>query len=1051
MEKWIKLPPDFKRTFMVAFVPERSCHVQFKNRFGAFSPPVHSGNEHLWCNWTIIAGPGKHIVIYIKGFQVEESCEDNWDKIIFEGVSSSVETMVIYACWNKNTHVFATQATAVHIVFFWLNFSLNKSKKYFEGSFYIFDDPGTSAWFPNIINNVSNGSLPVLTTSVKEKPIQNSSVQPFVIKELNEMHSISLSSIKESANMHRVEELHNSRATKILISIKPTEVIPQSHRMLYSAELLNESYTELLHHNSLLSLNIKQSQTVSVSESSHSFLASEHNILFRDLVKYLIQSYDKYTFGQTMTFTKPTPDINVQMSSFKPVCCPTAEQHSKKITLGYAVSRGINLNDLILNLSDQSHRSLHDTKVAQQESNAPTFVLQRTASTLSLFPTDHLKLMPTSNLEIEHNMAISLERAESFLSTTFFIACSNIDAFEKSNSIDRSTSSTFQSDISEYTMSVLANEQSNILFGNLFTHSLLLYVENTFVQSLSFAQSTPYTHFSLSSCCHTEDQHKTISSSVELNDSSTISWEMDPTQLFYETPPEKSRIALGEFLNGQLSTRIPMNFGDLSHGSLDQTKAALQETIVHSSVLQVMSMTEELLTTIDHYKTIPTSKLEVEENLTIGLEPVVGSLSTPLLINHYKLDTFEKVNSINRLMAISFQSDILQQGANLQTSDIPKLSESVFFTPLSNSHFLRSNLFNGPNLQISHNVGPKKKYDSLAPSGESITGELLREATSLLSFGTEESKLKSTQDIQINTPLKFDLSPSNEILKLSSSFTKLLNLGEQANFLEIMSDPWNFEIGSSKLKADYLFAVTAEIKLNRLLPRELEKYLVKWLKHFILHRTQDNQTVKENHTIQTFWLHVKNDHGDIGRLINTQLETIGNMTVGNWSTILVSILAKDVDECMMEIHQCDIQALCTNTPGTYSCQCRDGYMDNSLAKLGTMCVISRTSGIPVLYVRIEVLIVSIVGVAVVLVIIIAIVISLIQRRYAKGNFSLGKTNPTSSNLRSPYVDHYPQRNVDHDLPTTKRLSTQCAPELPGTSELSASLQRTRITVEQTAC
>ncbi|MEE6474613.1 hypothetical protein FKM82_010445 [Ascaphus truei] len=136
---------DFTQSSMLAFVPARSCHVLFKEDFGIFSPPVYHGNVdiNIWCNWTVWAGSSKHIVVYIKGFTANVNCDENNDEIIFEGVSSTVENTVAYACWNQNTHVFATQALALHIVFLWRSFSRISSSKYFEGKYYIFEDNTT--------------------------------------------------------------------------------------------------------------------------------------------------------------------------------------------------------------------------------------------------------------------------------------------------------------------------------------------------------------------------------------------------------------------------------------------------------------------------------------------------------------------------------------------------------------------------------------------------------------------------------------------------------------------------------------------------------------------------------------------------------------------------------------------------------------------------------------------------------------------------------------------------------------------------------------------
>ncbi|KAM3932804.1 uncharacterized protein RB166_005854 [Leptodactylus fuscus] len=186
---------------MLAFVPARSCHVQFRGNHGTFSPPISYGNldVNLWCNWTIVAAPGKHIVIYITGFQTNKTCSENHDEIIFEGISSSVENTIVYACWNKLTHVFATQATAVSVVLLWRGFPNHVSNRYFDGRYYVFDDPvlrpprrSRNCSLTNKLklttNNVIPTPIPKTTPIVKSRlcpvlPTSSSSSIPYVPQE----------------------------------------------------------------------------------------------------------------------------------------------------------------------------------------------------------------------------------------------------------------------------------------------------------------------------------------------------------------------------------------------------------------------------------------------------------------------------------------------------------------------------------------------------------------------------------------------------------------------------------------------------------------------------------------------------------------------------------------------------------------------------------------------------------------------------------------------------------------------------------------------------
>lgn len=117
----------------------RSCHRVLRGTYGEFSPPEYHSDSpfNLWCNWTIWAGSRKHIVVYIQGFITQEDCNRNKDQILFEGVSSLVENDVVYACWKKEMHVFATFAQAVHVVLL-KRYLPNCRDTQFKGKYYIF-------------------------------------------------------------------------------------------------------------------------------------------------------------------------------------------------------------------------------------------------------------------------------------------------------------------------------------------------------------------------------------------------------------------------------------------------------------------------------------------------------------------------------------------------------------------------------------------------------------------------------------------------------------------------------------------------------------------------------------------------------------------------------------------------------------------------------------------------------------------------------------------------------------------------------------------------
>lgn len=127
------------------YFPVKSCHTVFQNGSGVFYLPLHVDiKANIWCNWTILAGSQKHILIYVQGFQGSDGCSKNQDKIIFQGVLSSVETKVVYACHHRGTLIFAAQATAVHVLFLSGSGSLSHEYRHFKGHYYVFRDSETA-------------------------------------------------------------------------------------------------------------------------------------------------------------------------------------------------------------------------------------------------------------------------------------------------------------------------------------------------------------------------------------------------------------------------------------------------------------------------------------------------------------------------------------------------------------------------------------------------------------------------------------------------------------------------------------------------------------------------------------------------------------------------------------------------------------------------------------------------------------------------------------------------------------------------------------------
>ena len=42
-------------------------------------------------------------------------------------------------------------------------------------------------------------------------------------------------------------------------------------------------------------------------------------------------------------------------------------------------------------------------------------------------------------------------------------------------------------------------------------------------------------------------------------------------------------------------------------------------------------------------------------------------------------------------------------------------------------------------------------------------------------------------------------------------------------------------------------------------------------------------------------------------------------------TLVQILIPSDIDECLLDIHECDVNATCNNTIGDYDCQCNTGF------------------------------------------------------------------------------------------------------------------------------
>ena len=60
--------------------------------------------------------------------------------------------------------------------------------------------------------------------------------------------------------------------------------------------------------------------------------------------------------------------------------------------------------------------------------------------------------------------------------------------------------------------------------------------------------------------------------------------------------------------------------------------------------------------------------------------------------------------------------------------------------------------------------------------------------------------------------------------------------------------------------------------------------------------------------------------------------------MGNLFMFLFTVILLDVDECVIRMNVCGINAFCNNTNSSYECRCNIGYSGDGLTCVGMLCI-----------------------------------------------------------------------------------------------------------------
>ncbi|KAL3066376.1 hypothetical protein OYC64_016349 [Pagothenia borchgrevinki] len=150
-------------------------------------------------------------------------------------------------------------------------------------------------------------------------------------------------------------------------------------------------------------------------------------------------------------------------------------------------------------------------------------------------------------------------------------------------------------------------------------------------------------------------------------------------------------------------------------------------------------------------------------------------------------------------------------------------------------------------------------------------------------------------------------------------------------------------------------------------------------------------------------------HSALQGLISTHVGVRGN----GRKALILSVSTADVDECVSQLVRCDLNAVCENRFGSYSCRCRSGFQDESrLGSAGTVCVnqnaagcssSSESRGVYVLFFLLSSVLLLLLGAG-----------GLLYLRHHRGAFLLrGHADPNNNNTNNTTTHYY---HADSELP-----------------------------------
>ncbi|XP_071996466.1 uncharacterized protein [Engystomops pustulosus] len=1000
---------EFDPSSMLAFVAARSCHSQLTGDHGTFSPPVFYGkvDVNLWCNWTILASPGKHIVIYITGFQTNKTCSHNRDEIIFEGTSSSVENAIVYACWNKRTHVFATQATAVSVVLLWRSFSTIGSNRYFDGRYYVFNDPllGPSSKSGNCSSsktqsNVIKAPKPDKRPTTKLNsvlPKSSSSSKPYfyeahhtqeLMETLRPTSTVDqlLDAITHDGDVSRVTTLYNTSRPH-LAAVTQSMALDEGHQILQTAGELEPSLTWEPMSESIWTW--RATQTEYLSETS-SLILSE---------SIYASTIDIKDIGRSQHFTAQTPAEPSLISDLS---------HSNKTHTIMPIKK--------LQLS---------VKVNMQYLNtAHAFDLQKNLldsvdKPIEPFPS---KVTTVHHIDFSESEPLTIDDNTELLGVQQWTVTNNGDLPEMQHFSAVHASENLQLQILPLTDTVQFHPKKTVS-----------------EQPWGGRPYPPAPYFDFLSKSHLYSTHASSQKAV-----------FTPSL----AKPSVQKTYRSVFLS-PLTTPMSLDgiMGDDNAESHMRSQIALPKTtppIVTSttSVFRLQIKPSKYWTNVEPTldPSSPQSTLDTLEQQLI-LEGALASHPIP-----------EVPTKLIHPKSILKMSMINEYISNLETGGLPTSDYEVTKSPVQpterldqwsvKDHLESTDLIGKPESYVSSSrelISNTFSYMLEDIQPQAPPSHLFLPRTDHSDMDTSISTIDPFGEEHEKTTYSYQTNPDLDLHENTAGQARGGNLNEQ-DITYILGNETELEFLHEP--GDSLFVITMEIENKDFVLKGLEKDLVQAVIEKITERMiyfpsgvnslilKGIRWTNDNRVTLTFWLQLFQGGKEMRNFLITQLKSLENFPLGSSNATLVAFTIEDVNECELGIQSCHKDAHCFNMVGSYSCSCMEGYEDLSATAPGTLCISSKMEE------HLEILIAAIVTVAVAVLLIIIILCVVQQKRRAKVKFSK-QDSPTRE-----HGGHHPGQPLSSP---SRHLPPRHSREHHTARDTSSTLELTKITIEQAAC